>query len=122
MKFFEKNVLCEKGDEITRFDGTFHTYLQNLFKTQGTEAYTSDIQHIAGVSAMLWLIHCPGRLRGRCGQLLPEKMAAKFVHNRGGAATKAADQIRKQFVDPDLELFGQVRIRERIRRIEHIFC
>jgi hypothetical protein len=23
MKFCEKNVLCEKGDEITRFDGTF---------------------------------------------------------------------------------------------------
>jgi hypothetical protein len=22
MKFCEKNVLCEKGDEITRFDGT----------------------------------------------------------------------------------------------------
>jgi hypothetical protein len=23
MKFCEKNVLCEKGDEITRFDGTY---------------------------------------------------------------------------------------------------
>jgi hypothetical protein len=23
MKFCEKNVLCEKGDEITRFDGSF---------------------------------------------------------------------------------------------------
>jgi hypothetical protein len=23
MKFCEKNVLCEKGDEITRFDGTW---------------------------------------------------------------------------------------------------
>ncbi len=24
MKFCEKNVLCEKGDEITRFDGTLY--------------------------------------------------------------------------------------------------
>jgi hypothetical protein len=24
--FVKKNVLCEKGDEITRFDGTFCTY------------------------------------------------------------------------------------------------
>ncbi len=26
--FLKKNVLCEKGDEITRFDGT---YLKNIF-------------------------------------------------------------------------------------------
>ncbi len=29
-KFSEKNVLCEKGDEITRFDGTFISGLQFL--------------------------------------------------------------------------------------------
>jgi hypothetical protein len=26
MKFCEKNVLCEKGDEITRFDGTLRSW------------------------------------------------------------------------------------------------
>jgi hypothetical protein len=25
--FVKKNVLCEKGDEITRFDGTYYTVL-----------------------------------------------------------------------------------------------
>ncbi len=32
MKFCEKNVLCEKGDEITRFDGT--SLLSKLINAQ----------------------------------------------------------------------------------------
>ncbi len=28
MKFCEKNVLCEKGDEITRFDGSKHRSIE----------------------------------------------------------------------------------------------
>jgi hypothetical protein len=30
--FVKKNILCEKGDEITRFDGRFNIYIVPVFK------------------------------------------------------------------------------------------
>jgi hypothetical protein len=32
--FVEKNVLCEKGDDITRFDGTFNSWVAKFHEAR----------------------------------------------------------------------------------------
>jgi hypothetical protein len=47
--FVKKNVLCEKGDEITRFDGTaeniFYSVLQNHKSQKAAPGAVCAMQH-----------------------------------------------------------------------------
>jgi hypothetical protein len=49
--FCEKNVLCEKGDEITRFDGTAHTYIKYMQLQYTWKSLTQPLLRFSVISS-----------------------------------------------------------------------
>ncbi len=66
MKFCEKNVLCEKGDELTRFDGTVvnhHTVTNRNKHLVHDHDLTTVVNHHTVTKRNKHLVHAQGQTK-----------------------------------------------------------